>query len=517
MANRTALYQFGPYQLDPAKRLLIRNGTALAIAPKTFDLLQTLVEGRGRVFTKKELMSTLWPDSFVEEANLAFQISTLRKVLGDSETDWIETLPRYGYRFSSNVAELDLSAPSSGGGPPAPGMTTSPVANGHSADGLSAEAPVLTPTPVPQRHSEFARRRNGLYWIPAIVSTAAAVALGALYLHRSPPGERVVRFSISPANSITMPDADPITVSPDGERLAFIGVASDGSRQVWVRALNSLTTEPLASTDRVESAFWSPDGRALAFFAGGKLKKLDLQSGAVQTICNTPVGPEIGRAFGTWNSSGVILFATTERPEIYRVAAGGGEPKPITTLDMSKGETRHSAPQFLPDGDHFIYFVQSNQPEKAGTYVASLGRSVGQRLLNSSTRAVYGRSARGVAYLLFTQGTNLMAQAFNPTKLELTGSAFPVAQNILVAAGGIPLGGTSAAISASANGVLAYRAGVETNTRCLCGWTAGAAGWPEWANPATTQILRSRRMRRSLPLRSSTRRETGAIYGCLIY
>ena len=80
MTNRTALYQFGPYQLDPAKRLLIRNGTTLAIAPKTFDLLQTLVEGRGRVFTKKELMSALWPDSFVEEANLTFQISTLRKV-----------------------------------------------------------------------------------------------------------------------------------------------------------------------------------------------------------------------------------------------------------------------------------------------------------------------------------------------------------------------------------------------------------------------------------------------------
>ena len=110
MANATLRsFEFGPYRLDPSKRLLSRNGRSLALPPKTFDLLLLLVEGRGRVLTKKELMSVLWSDTFVEEANLSFQISALRKVLDEDGTEWIETLPRYGYRFKGEVSEVDLS------------------------------------------------------------------------------------------------------------------------------------------------------------------------------------------------------------------------------------------------------------------------------------------------------------------------------------------------------------------------------------------------------------------------
>ena len=76
-------YEFGPYTLDAAKRLLSREGRSLALPPKTFDLLLLLVENRGRVLTKKELISALWSDAFVEDANLSFQISALRKVLDE--------------------------------------------------------------------------------------------------------------------------------------------------------------------------------------------------------------------------------------------------------------------------------------------------------------------------------------------------------------------------------------------------------------------------------------------------
>src|SRR5579862_7954671 len=110
MANATLKsFEFGPYRLDPAKRLLTRKGKSVALPPKTFDLLLLLVEGRGRVLTKKELMSVLWSDTFVEEANLSFQISALRKVLDEDGTEWIETLPKYGYRFKGEVSEVDLS------------------------------------------------------------------------------------------------------------------------------------------------------------------------------------------------------------------------------------------------------------------------------------------------------------------------------------------------------------------------------------------------------------------------
>ena len=113
-----------------------------------------------------------------------------------------------------------------------------------------------------------------------------------------------------------------MSVSPDGERLVFIGLATDGRRQLWLRSLGSLMAEPLAGTELVHSAFWSWDARSIAFFVAGKLKALDLQSGAAQTVCDTP----LGRASGTWNREGVILFETTGRPENYRFPATGERP-----------------------------------------------------------------------------------------------------------------------------------------------------------------------------------------------
>src|SRR5215467_7471890 len=104
-----AVYEFGSFRLDSARRLFIQNDRTLTLPPKTFDLLILLVESRGRVFTKKELMSALWPDTFVEDANLTFQISALRKALGPEASEWIETLPRYGYRFRGNVLGVDPS------------------------------------------------------------------------------------------------------------------------------------------------------------------------------------------------------------------------------------------------------------------------------------------------------------------------------------------------------------------------------------------------------------------------
>src|SRR5215470_18052108 len=120
-----AVYEFGSFRLDAARRLLMQNDRTLTLQPKTFDLLILLVESRGRVLTKKELISALWPDTFVEDANLTFQMSALRKVLGHEASEWIETLPRYGYRFTVKVLQVDS------------GFT------------LGSAAPLLTETPAP--------------------------------------------------------------------------------------------------------------------------------------------------------------------------------------------------------------------------------------------------------------------------------------------------------------------------------------------------------------------------------
>jgi len=106
------LYEFGQCRLEDTQRVLTREGQRVPLPPKTFDLLLFLVRGSGRAFSKQELLSALWPDAFVEEANLSFQISTLRKALGDDGTGWVETVPKYGYRFGAPVTAVQVAPPS---------------------------------------------------------------------------------------------------------------------------------------------------------------------------------------------------------------------------------------------------------------------------------------------------------------------------------------------------------------------------------------------------------------------
>src|SRR5690348_3523034 len=96
-------YEFGPFRVDVENHLLLRKGEVVPLPPKAFDLLLALVEDSGRVIRKDELMKLVWPDTFVEEANLSYNVFTLRKALGEVSdgNGYIETIPRRGYRFTS--------------------------------------------------------------------------------------------------------------------------------------------------------------------------------------------------------------------------------------------------------------------------------------------------------------------------------------------------------------------------------------------------------------------------------
>src|SRR5262245_14322505 len=102
------MYYFGPFSLDPSERVLSHDGTPLTLTPKVFDTLLCLIHNRGRVLTKDELLKEIWPDAFVEEVNLAVNISTLRKALGEGPKDgrYIVTVPGRGYRFVAVVHEV---------------------------------------------------------------------------------------------------------------------------------------------------------------------------------------------------------------------------------------------------------------------------------------------------------------------------------------------------------------------------------------------------------------------------
>src|SRR5215471_8522967 len=106
------LFEFGPFVLDKARHLLTKQGNPVAVTPKTYDLLVTLVENRERIMLKDELMKALWPGTFVEESNLTQQVSAARKALGETagEDRYIVTVPGRGYRFVAAVREPVVSS-----------------------------------------------------------------------------------------------------------------------------------------------------------------------------------------------------------------------------------------------------------------------------------------------------------------------------------------------------------------------------------------------------------------------
>ena len=106
-AQQKHIYEFGPFRLIPAERQLLRDAQLVSLKPKSFDLLVVLVENSGRLIEKEELMKRIWPDSFVEEANLSVNVSALRRALGEGPEDnqYVETVPRHGYRFVAEVKQ----------------------------------------------------------------------------------------------------------------------------------------------------------------------------------------------------------------------------------------------------------------------------------------------------------------------------------------------------------------------------------------------------------------------------
>lgn len=304
-----------------------------------------------------------------------------------------------------------------------------------------------------------ARRAAWMWPSAAGLLVAALASLAVLHYREQPPAPREpARFQLLPPDKVILAAAGGFSVSPDGRQLVFPAAGSDKVTRLWIRALNSLEAHPLAGTEisgLVLPTFWSPDSRFVAFVAEGKLKKIDVTGGPVQTLWDTPADI-VG---GSWNRDGVIIVALNF-VGLMRVPAKGGVASPLTSLDPSRREVTHIFPSFLPDGRHFLYLRLSNTPSGSGVYVGSLDAKPEEQDSKMLLQATYGpvsyvplpdsMSASIRGQLLFRREGTLMAQPFDDRKLELSGESIPVAEHL----GSFLSNGF---FSASTNGVLAFR------------------------------------------------------------
>ena len=199
---------------------------------------------------------------------------------------------------------------------------------------------------------------------------AAAGLAGYLAVGRRaalPEKRLAAHFVVDPPNGLKALSWGAPAVSPDGRLVAF--AATSGSRTtLWVRSLESLVSRELPGTEDATLPFWSPDSQSLAFFASGELRRVNLAGGGVQRLCALPGGFTAG---GDWTGDGTILFsAGGMTARLYTVAASGGEAKPLTSPDESRGEAAHLWPELLPDGRRFLFQVLA-EGDGQGLYVAS--------------------------------------------------------------------------------------------------------------------------------------------------
>src|SRR5262249_43259889 len=301
----TVLYRFGPFRVDPAKRRLWRDDRLVPLTPKAFDTLLVLVQQAGQVVEKDEILKAVWPDTFVEEATVAQNVSTLRKAGGDtSETPiYIATAPRRGYRFLETVTQVvDGGRESS---------TDSPLPRPARSESSGTDTSESSVSRVPQPSTVAAARRTGhrRFWLAVALALAVTVGvIGIRTMRTAPPAVMpIAPFALSPTDGSRFSTSNSfMAVSPDGRYVAFVVSGQDGTDRLWLRALDSATQRALPDTDGASQPFWSPDSRFVAFFTQGKLKTVSIASGSVQMICNAPTGAQ-PRA-GTWSRQGDILF-----------------------------------------------------------------------------------------------------------------------------------------------------------------------------------------------------------------
>ncbi len=258
--------------------------------------------------------------------------------------------------------------------------------------------------------------------LTAVACTLALLLIASVIWWRTNRPAKQIAFFSAPLPF----SARDVAVSPNGHTVAVVGRDSERNNLLWIYEPGSPQATPIPNTEGANFPFWSPNGKSIGFFADGRLKKLDLSGGTVQTLCEAPTGRG-----GAWNKDGVIVFTPSGQLGfgLYRIAASGGTPTQITFPDREHAEDSHRWPVFLPDGNHFLYLAMDLSGRKvlSSIYVGALNSNEKHFLTQARANPAY--AAPG--YLLFYRDQTLFAQRFDAKKFELAGEPTPVLTNIL--------------------------------------------------------------------------------------
>jgi serine/threonine protein kinase len=255
----------------------------------------------------------------------------------------------------------------------------------------------------------------------AIVFLLIAATLAFFHFREKPPEAHLITTSILPPDNTSF-DSNPPVLSPDGGRLVFGARGADGKTQLWLRSLDAVTAHPLVGTENAQFPFWSPDNRAIGFFADGKLKRMEITGTPALSLAEAPVPRG-----GSWSTQDVIVFAPNMVGALQRVTAAGGTTALATTLASIEG---HRFPWFLPDGRHFLFEAATGTGRGATLHMGALDSPEVKTVGPASFNVVYAGG-----YLLYLRENTLMVQPFDEKRLATAGEAVPLAEHVRSVAG----------------------------------------------------------------------------------
>jgi Tol biopolymer transport system component/DNA-binding winged helix-turn-helix (wHTH) protein len=373
--SANGFYEFGPFCVDTKERLLLREGQVLTLTPKAFDTLLLLVENGGHVLTKDEMMSRLWPDTFVEEANLTNNISMLRKALGETENGrpYIQTVPRVGYRFVARISVArDGSARKASGQAAVDGNSWTGTGGVNQLEPAAAQ-PESSARAGSRASASFENTAGVSLWTSwirrhvvgaIVISGALATLVTCLYLLRAKPkagdsANSTLRFEFTRLTNASGEEAYP-SLSPDGKSLVYTSYPG-GKGAIYLLRMGGNTPIKLTSDSAAASKqpTFSPDGNFIAFSSG--------DSGGIFVMGATGENAKRLTEFGanpSWSPDQKQIVFTTDdtwNPTTRRINPSELWLVNVETSEKHRLPTPGDAvqPSWSPHGDRIAFWSQN--------------------------------------------------------------------------------------------------------------------------------------------------------------